>query len=128
MIKVEIKTNGVLTNINTQCADQSAAEAWVNSVAPTGAFGQLDRWLEGTDGSHTDTRVNDLGVTEYFFLQTFTVTYTDNTAELLAISESNKALAYLASTDWYVTRFTETATAIPAGISDLRAAARLKVI
>lgn len=38
-----------------------------------------------------------------------------------------EALAYLASTDWYVTRFAETGVAIPAQISAERAAARARI-
>lgn len=56
--------------------------------------------------------------------------------ELEAIYESRKvvqpitdpeqleALAYLSSTDWYVTRFAETGKEIPTEISEKRAAAR----
>lgn len=36
--------------------------------------------------------------------------------------------AYLASTDWYVVRFAETATAIPGDITTTRAAARAAIV
>jgi hypothetical protein len=38
------------------------------------------------------------------------------------------ALAYLASTDWYVVRFTETAVAIPDDIKTLRQEARDAIV
>ena len=39
-----------------------------------------------------------------------------------------ESLAYLASTDWYVTRFTESGVAVPADVTTARAAARLAVV
>jgi len=38
------------------------------------------------------------------------------------------SLAYLATTDWYVTRHAETSVAIPSDIATARAAARLAVV
>ena len=38
------------------------------------------------------------------------------------------ALAYLASTDWYVVRFSETGVVIPDDIKTLRAEARAKIV
>ena len=37
------------------------------------------------------------------------------------------SLAYLASTDWYVTRFTETGVAVPADVTQARTAARTAI-
>lgn len=44
-------------------------------------------------------------------------------ADQEAASKSSAA-KYLAETDWYVTRFAETGTPIPAGVSTARAEAR----
>lgn len=41
-----------------------------------------------------------------------------------AAVQKARALAYLVQTDWYVTRWTETAEKIPKGITDKRAEAR----
>ena len=38
------------------------------------------------------------------------------------------SLAYLASTDWYVTRFTESGVAVPADVTQARTDARLAVV
>jgi len=39
-----------------------------------------------------------------------------------------ESLAYLASTDWYVTRFTESGVAVPADVTTARTDARLAVV
>lgn len=49
------------------------------------------------------------------------------TPEQLAEQVKAEAQAYLASTDWYVTRFTETGTPIPEDVLSKRAEARLKI-
>lgn len=41
---------------------------------------------------------------------------------------NQEALAYLASTDWYVTRFTETGVAIPDDVTTKRVEARASII
>jgi hypothetical protein len=38
------------------------------------------------------------------------------------------SLAYLASTDWYVTRFTESGVAVPADVTQARTAARAAIV
>ena len=38
------------------------------------------------------------------------------------------SLAYLASTDWYVTRFTESGVAVPADVTQARTDARLAIV
>jgi len=38
------------------------------------------------------------------------------------------SLAYLASTDWYVTRFTESGVAVPADVTTARTAARTAIV
>lgn len=44
------------------------------------------------------------------------------------VAASHDALAYLASTDWYVSRLAETGTAIPEAVATNRAIAREKVL
>jgi len=41
---------------------------------------------------------------------------------------NSESLAYLASTDWYVTRFTESGVAVPADVTQARTDARLAII
>lgn len=48
-------------------------------------------------------------------------------AEELRQRELAEKLAYLASTDWYVTRYAETGVAVPSEIADKRQAARARI-
>lgn len=50
------------------------------------------------------------------------------TKEVLQVETNTQAKAYLASTDWYVTRFAETGEAIPVDVLDKRKEARLKIV
>ena len=50
------------------------------------------------------------------------------TAEQLQAEVNAEAKAYLASTDWYVVRQSETGVVIPADILQARAEARLRVV
>lgn len=52
----------------------------------------------------------------------------DNTATIAQALANNTAIAYLAETDWYVTRFVETGIAVPAEITAARASARSSVV
>lgn len=49
------------------------------------------------------------------------------TAEEIQAEINQEALAYLASTDWYVVRFAETGVAIPEDVVQARAEARSKI-
>ena len=62
-----------------------------------------------------------------YFPEGHTVIITDITAEKKQQEESNEAKAYLASTDWYAIRKSETAKEIPADVLSKRADARLKI-
>ena len=51
-------------------------------------------------------------------------------AEIAANAQAvinSESLAYLASTDWYVTRFTESGVAVPADVTQARTAARTAI-
>lgn len=50
------------------------------------------------------------------------------TAEELIRRKNSASRSYLASTDWYVTRFSETGVAIPEEIRAAREAARLSIV
>ena len=66
------------------------------------------------------------------------VEITDEEAEAIRVSQlpiidpqvaiNQAALAYLASTDWYVVRFSETGVIVPDAIKALRAEARLHIV
>lgn len=49
-------------------------------------------------------------------------------AQFMQERANQESLAYLASTDWYVTRFAETGVSIPDAVKDARAAARTTIV
>lgn len=136
MIKVEIlnKTTQQITN-TSEFIDILTAEAWVDLVSPTGAFGKPDRWLSAnrftldseTIESALETRLVQ-SIIEYRFSAEFEVVYTDITAEKLARKESDDALRYLNDTDWLVIRSMETGELVPKDIEIARTNARRKVL
>lgn len=89
MIKVEIKNKvGQQISHMNLCVDQSAALAWVAEVAPTGAFGKIERWLTEeaftteTIADSIESRVMDNGFVQYRFESEFEVIQSDITDEL----------------------------------------------
>lgn len=54
--------------------------------------------------------------------------FPEPTAEQLQAKTNAESRAYLASTDWYVTRFAETGVAIPADVLAARQAARDSIV
>lgn len=73
---------------------------------------------------------------DYFFVQEWIAAgntpapqYTDAEIAANTQAETNAtSQAYLASTDWYITRHAETAVAVPADVTSARAAARAAII
>ena len=73
---------------------------------------------------------------DYFFVQewieagnTPTPQYTDAEIAFNTQAETNAtSQAYLASTDWYITRYAETAVAVPSDVTTARAAAREAIV
>tara|TARA_B110000037_G_scaffold187663_1_gene218413 strand:+ start:463 stop:768 length:306 start_codon:yes stop_codon:yes gene_type:complete len=57
-----------------------------------------------------------------------TFTNVQPTAEQLQAETNATSQAYLASTDWYITRYAETAVAVPADVTTARAAARAAIV
>lgn len=74
---------------------------------------------------------NDLYDIEYLPKHPYVV-YTRKSDSLVAQEQQLKlnaeSLAYLASTDWYVTRFSETAEPVPADVLAKMAAARISIV
>ncbi len=141
MFKIQIKNlTNVLTN-EAQFDTMQNLNAWYDSVVPSGAFGKLEREVrEIAEGILADGEdiSKSISVREEEFMgeiikfhtlpQEFTSTITDITAEHQAQVESQQALAYLASTDWYIIRELDSGLPCSQEIKDLRAAARLKVL
>ena len=59
---------------------------------------------------------------------TFTNPTETFTAEEIQATTNATSQAYLASTDWYITRHAETAVAVPADVTTARAAAREAIV
>ena len=57
-----------------------------------------------------------------------TFTNVQPTAEQLQAELNATSQAYLASTDWYITRHAETGVAVPADVTTARAAARAAIV
>ena len=57
-----------------------------------------------------------------------TFTNVQPTAEEIQAETNATSQAYLASTDWYITRHAETAVAVPADVTTARAAARAAIV
>lgn len=87
----------------------------------------------------TQNNIHHLDSIEYIhLLPNGSIEITDEEAELIRLSQlpvidpqvaiNAEALAYLASTDWYVTRFAETGVAIPDDIKTLRQEARDRIV
>lgn len=99
MIKVTISTqDGVITN-EGQFDDQATADAWA-------AQGTAEGWWAA------DALVHSM----------------DMSASIAQDTVNAQALAYLASTDWYVIRFADTGVAIPDDIKTARATARAQIV
>jgi hypothetical protein len=143
MFKVEIKKNNIVTN-QAKFLTEELAQNWLNTESTNGSFGKLEREVKeialGVLDNNEDIsksisvreEVNELfgGIVVKFHTlpQEFTSTITDITTEHQAQVESQEALAYLASTDWYIIRELDSGLPCPPEIKDLRAAARLKVL
>lgn len=70
----------------------------------------------------------ELNHTEYKLAAEYVVEILDITAQVQTAKDIEEALAYLASTDWYIIRQMDSGEACPQEVKDLRAAARAKVI
>ena len=57
-----------------------------------------------------------------------TFTNVQPTAEEIQAETNATSQAYLASTDWYITRHAETGVAVPADVTTARAAARAAIV
>lgn len=134
MYKVEIIKNNIVTH-GTHKPTRQECEAWY--AENLSAFGKVDRWVSESELAKENEDVTQaveemtepvLGVNVklYKFLANHSVSYTDITAQLLAAKEKKEALELLLKTDWYVIRKSETGVEIPAEVTTLRAAARLK--
>ena len=85
----------------------------VNNKAQTGNVSHGAEWIEYTVGQEPQELIDGLVY--------------KTPAEIQEVINT-EALAYLASTDWYVIRLQETGVVIPQDILDARASARLSIV
>jgi len=90
-------------------------------------------WIPYTlDPSDTDMTIDNDALSSSMTLNNDVGSYVAPTdAEVAAAAQAViniESLAYLASTDWYVTRFTESGVAVPADVTQARTDARLAII
>ena len=79
---------------------------------------------EWTDGPNTDITPDD--VAQYVAMwEANAPAITEPTAQEII---NGNSLSYLASTDWYVVRFSETGVAVPSDVTTARAAARSAIV
>ena len=138
MIKVTVKTKQGDTWSEFETLEK--ANVWIDSLKNTGAWGLPERWLQDSPMSPLseedkalalDTRTVERmsgQVTEYLLPAEYSVEVVDITQQVEQDKANKEALAYLASTDWYITRQLETGIQVPVEVSLLRAAARAKVV
>lgn len=138
MIKYKVIKNGIETNSWTSALGDE------NYYEPS--FGRKAEWVESEDqaviASSTQSRqvtkpkldpqtglVSYQTVTEYFIPAEYQVVQEDITAKLAQDQINAQALAYLASTDWYLLRAIEDSSKpVPADIVAARAAARASIV
>ena len=90
-------------------------------------------WIPYTlDPSDTDMTVDNDALLASMVLNNDVDAYVASTSSELASAAqaviNGDSLGYLASTDWYVTRFTESGVAVPADVTQARTAARAAIV
>ena len=133
MIKYSVKKNSVVTNSWTsEFADESHYEP---------CFGKPKRWVLHKDElgaeAYDDADVLEEKIEQDSFgvdvkmvklKAEYTVSIEDITAQVEQQRINQEALAYLASTDWYIIREIDQGTPCPAEVKAERAAARARIV
>lgn len=134
MKQVSIIKNSVVTN-SAQFDSQESAEQWVSNHEAQENFGVTELWEDqsvlvseailGEEG--------DIVTPAVYETQSIRIREAEYTVEITDAMPSQdqinaEARAYLASTDWYVTRFVELGTVIPSDVTSARATARASIV
>lgn len=139
MIKVVVKNLlGEVTH-NDQFPTQAEAEAWVQKCEAQKFFGKPERWVHEDDlafgGEDRSKAVESQLVgapddekSRFRFVADYTVQFEDVTAQFEQDRVNAESVSYLASTDWYVIRYMESAVAIPDDVVQKRAQARAAIV
>jgi hypothetical protein len=151
MKQLSITKSGVLTN-QASFETQEELDAWLNKHIGMGSFGspryemqsveispavlEMQEILDEQGASFDPPQFEEVEIQAAVFEDQqvevnpdgYEISIEDISAQLAQAAINESALAYLASTDWYVTRFAETSLAIPQDILDARAAARAAIV
>ena len=119
MYKVNVVNNINGKTFGTTFETEQEANDWINSVMSNKytehlcPWGNLDRWLDETDGSHINTREVEIDIdeneepvmkTQYFFVQDFNVEVVDITEQHNQQLVNEQSLKFLSETDYRVLR------------------------
>lgn len=134
MIQVTITRNSQVTN-QASFNSQEEAQAWYNNHLAMGSFGPAAS-TQTIQVELTPAVIDENGVEispatfedQEIQIEGHSVSFVDNSAQEAQDALNAASLKYLAETDWYVTRFAETAQPIPAEISSARSAARAAIV
>ena len=135
MIIVSIKKDGQVTN-QGQFESMQAAQEWLAYHEGLKTFGEPTRTVQQQievspavlDEQGVEIMPAQFEMQEVTIPGSYIVEMSDVTAQKLQEKINQEALQYLAETDWYVVRSTETGAAIPQEVLDERAAARARIV
>lgn len=147
-IQVTVTKSGTISN-SASFPSQEEAQAWLSSHEGMGTFGQKRQIIShpaistesqveispaviDKDGveispAQFETQVTEVPAREEI-LEGYVVEILDITSQLEQEAINAVSLAFLASTDWLITRQVETNVPCPQDIKDARAAARAAIV
>lgn len=135
MIQVSVKRSGQLTN-QASFPTMEEAQAWLSHHEGMKSFGEPAQTIQqqveispaviAEDGSVLQEAVTEMQ--EVHIPGSYEVEVIDISAELAQQAINAEALAFLASTDWLITKQVETGIACPEEIKAERQAARDRIV
>ena len=131
MKQINIKKNGILTNSASFPSDSELSQ-WFERHKEMKTFGEnaYSYQQEATPAviDETGVEISPAVFETVEVAAEYEYEIVDITSEIEQEAINKEALAYLAATDWYVTRFTESGVQIPEEIKAARAEARARIV
>lgn len=130
MVNISIFKNKILTN-GASFENEELADLWLTQEVTNNSWGKPERWVSfqgEPDAGYTDTRINELKRTEYFYPAEYSIVMTDISAQINQQQINAAAEEYLKNTDWIILRELDSGVACPADIKAARATARAQII
>lgn len=138
MKKITIKNKDGIAGWGAQMEDPTA---WIAECVAANAWGKPERWVlhkdepmaeayDDADVLEEETR-QDIDGSEQKWVKLkaeYTIEIEDITAQVAQEAINAEALAYLASTDWYIIREIDQGTPCPAEVKAERASARARIV